>query len=328
MGRNLGLLHRFLHLGALLRGNFVTPGVDTDWARRISRSLEGPDETLLLLPGGKTRPVGELAHEDVGDPERFMSDTDYVFLSHTGKDGVKDEIARPTYWFLTAVLGVQAFLDEQSPDWGSHITEAVGKAAYRCTHAVVILSPTFREREYCVLELNTFMRRWRNKDGIQVLPILHGIRDVKGYHAEVNNLIRKGSQAMQSGADCMVDDLWPALLRKLKRPAMTKDQLEELLAEYVDKNAGHCQIPACIFSRTSRQRSRRTMGPTRLAWNGRTQAHVENRRVIDAYFAIECYRTSLLSNLVGRPQLLAELDQIRSKMKSQRAILTRSCKIY
>ena len=39
------------------------------------------------------------------------------------------------------------------------VASAIAKPAYQCTHAIIIITPSFRSREYPVRELNTFMER-------------------------------------------------------------------------------------------------------------------------------------------------------------------------
>jgi len=102
----------------------------------------------------------------------MVNDTPYIFLYHTGRDDTKEEIARPTHWFLAEIPHNEAFFDDKDSEWGTKKTEALIPHAYKSTHALVILSHTFRQQEFCVRELKTFMARWRRQDGIKVLPAL------------------------------------------------------------------------------------------------------------------------------------------------------------
>jgi len=128
--------------------------------------------TLLLNRAGWEEDVGELTHRQIPAPSVSFprSPTYYVFLSHTGRDGVKEDIARPTHWFLQNVLNIDAFLDDEDAIWSDGKMRALIEHAYRCTHALVILSPSFRQQRYCIMELNTFMSR----SDVHVMPALWG----------------------------------------------------------------------------------------------------------------------------------------------------------
>jgi len=63
-----------------------------------------------------------------------MSKIPYFFLSDTGQDDVKKEIARPTYWFLKKILGVEAFLDQLSAIPGRLKIEALMPPASTSAH--------------------------------------------------------------------------------------------------------------------------------------------------------------------------------------------------
>lgn len=75
-----------------------------------------------------------------------MGENALVFISHTGRDGVKEELARPTSWFLTEILEIETFLDDGGMQWGQDKMQALARAAYQCTHALVLFSPSFRKQ--------------------------------------------------------------------------------------------------------------------------------------------------------------------------------------
>jgi len=215
------------------------------------------EETLLLLPDSKTeKRIGKLSLKYVDNPEQKwpMSDKPFVFLSQTGRDGVKEDIARPTYWFLTEILQVGAFLDEQTMPRGSSKIEALIGPAYTSTHALVVLSPLYRTREYCVLELNTFMGRLRKGDGLKVIPALWKMNNVEGYHKAVDDLTWIVHEGSPGPVDYMVQTLWPALVRELHRPEMTRHTFEEHLLEYIKTHRGRAYaIPASFEVFASRK---------------------------------------------------------------------------
>ena len=131
--------------------------------------------TLLLRPDNTPEDVGELTLDSVDNPSQewpMSTDRFSIFVSHTGQDGAKEEIARPTHWLLTKKLGAEAFLDDENATPGDGTVKVLIEPAYKCSHAVVIISPSFRKRRCCVQELNTFMARRRRGDGICVIPVL------------------------------------------------------------------------------------------------------------------------------------------------------------
>lgn len=73
----------------------------------------------------------------------------YVFICCTARDGSLAYFARPSYWLLTQSLGVEAFLDEASVQVGASKDDAFAGPLYECTHALLILSPSFQSRKFC-----------------------------------------------------------------------------------------------------------------------------------------------------------------------------------
>jgi Leucine-rich repeat (LRR) protein len=89
-----------------------------------------------------------------------------VFISHCGKDCKKDFAD----WLREDLegAGVLCFLDEPSLGVGEVAAEEMLKALEEATYGVVILSPGFFEREWCMKELETFVRRGR------IVPVFLG----------------------------------------------------------------------------------------------------------------------------------------------------------
>jgi hypothetical protein len=65
-------------------------------------------------------------------------------------------------------VGVQCFFDEHSLEVGDKAAEKMLNAMEEATYGIIILSPVFFEREWCMKELQTFVRRGR------VVPIFFG----------------------------------------------------------------------------------------------------------------------------------------------------------
>ena len=172
----------------------------------------------------------------------------HVFISHTGFDDVKDIIARPTRWFLKRVLQIDVFLDDEDIRCFQDITSQLAAHAYECTHALVILSPSFQSRKFCVKELNTFMSRLRQDDGIRILPVLWNVRNLDAYHPKVQNLAWIENTSGCSAADFMVEKLWPSLLAELSSLTLTEDQLASHLCQYIEAMRAKRDIPGVLES--------------------------------------------------------------------------------
>jgi hypothetical protein len=196
--------------------------------------------TRRVLPNGDDKSVGELQVDDLETPpeeEWPMSKEPYVFISHTGRDNVKELIARPVRFFLEKVVKVKAFLDDGSIRAGTNTTEVLAAEAYRCTHALVVFSPSYRTRPFCVKELNTFMKRHSQRDGIRIIPTLWGVSNLNDYHADVSNLAWVACTSTYI-VDFLVQFLWPELLNVFDRAALDKQVLEGHLCDYVETIRG------------------------------------------------------------------------------------------
>jgi hypothetical protein len=89
-----------------------------------------------------------------------------VFISHCGKDckkGFADLLRNDL-----ERAGVQCFFDEHSLEVGDAAPAEMLKAMEEATYGVVILSPGFWEREWCMKELETFVQRGR------IVPVFYG----------------------------------------------------------------------------------------------------------------------------------------------------------
>lgn len=184
-----------------------------------------------------------------------------VFLSQTEQDEIKSNYSRPTYWFLTKKLNIRAFLDESDTPVGNSIEQTLYDNANACSHALVFLSPTFRQRKYCVKELNTFLFRVDNEDSaFRLLPVLVNLQDTKGYpvmlKAKCWLRLNNGSGSVSS----LVNDLWPRLANDVFKGRLTyhltPSKCEKWLAEYIDEAAkeGILILPRELSLFRSRQR--------------------------------------------------------------------------
>jgi TPR repeat protein/Leucine-rich repeat (LRR) protein len=106
-----------------------------------------------------------------------------VFISHCGDDCkrdfadlLRDDLER---------AGVSCFLDEPSLEVGKVAADEMLKAMEEATYGVVILSPGFFEREWCMKELETFARRGR------IVPVFLG--DFAAIQAAAEAAVAKGA---------------------------------------------------------------------------------------------------------------------------------------
>lgn len=176
-------------------------------------------------------------------------DKSYFFIAHYGAES-KEEIARPTHWFLQNYLGVEVFMDDAMMEVGGDQRLLLLRPAFECGHALVILSPSFRRSKSCVMELNSFMERWERRDGIKIIPALWKIHNVEGYCPELDNIVwlRNRAQANEA-ADYMITTLWSAILSAIPaqfRRKYTSFQLECCLAKYVRKHRTKVSIPMSL----------------------------------------------------------------------------------
>ena len=233
----LAFRKRNLDGDALVSVDDVDVGADEEDGVLADNQAPSPFNTMLVPsdPNGERVDVGGLLLNNEEDVSLRWpkSQEPCFFISQTDRDNVKNEISRPTFWFLKEILGVKVFLDECAAP-GLTIEEALTKPAYQCTHALLILTPTFQQREYCVRELNTFMARHRRHDGIRVLPCLWGLRNLDGFHSDVHKLVWIRNESTKYFCNYLVLTLWPKLVLELQRPKMSTKELESHLVRYVE----------------------------------------------------------------------------------------------
>lgn len=145
---------------------------DTIILQRENRREQLEFYTKHLRQDGSGTEVGELSMSSIPKPNvawPMSSSEPFVFLSHHGPEA-KEEIARPTRWFLKKYLKIKSFMDDEDMKISDAQMRSLLENAYRCTHAVVILSPSFRKSRWCVKELNTFVGRSKKRQ--DVVPVM------------------------------------------------------------------------------------------------------------------------------------------------------------
>lgn len=195
---------------------------------------ESSSDTLCLTDDGTTEmEVGHFAKPAFAEQQQQRP---FVFICHCGRDNSKELFARPVYWLLTQSLGISAFLDDWSIGFGEHKEDAMARALYECNSALVILSPSFRSRQFCVKELNTLMHRQKVDDGVKILPVLWQMDNVKDYNPALANLIYAVGKT-SNPVYFLLDTLWPKLIQALGLETRSRKMIEQLLT-YISIQSG------------------------------------------------------------------------------------------
>lgn len=108
-----------------------------------------------------------MASSSTSPPAR-VGDYD-VFISHCGVDCKRDFAV----WLKTELenVGIRCFFDEHSLEVGGDPAAKMLDAMETAEYGIVILSPGFFQREWCMKELQTFVRRGK------VVPVFFGAFD-------------------------------------------------------------------------------------------------------------------------------------------------------
>ena len=94
------------------------------------------------------------------------------FLSHASED--KQAIARPLYDALKAA-GVTVWFDEAALKMGDSLRRKIDEGLARCTHGIVIISPSFLAKEWPQKELDGLVAKEVQSGKNAILPIWHDI---------------------------------------------------------------------------------------------------------------------------------------------------------
>jgi hypothetical protein len=95
-----------------------------------------------------------------------------VFLSHASED--KEAIARPLYEALTAA-GVSVWFDEAVLKLGDSLSAKIDEGLARCTHGIIVISPSFLDKRWPQRELAGLVAREVAGGTNRILPIWHDI---------------------------------------------------------------------------------------------------------------------------------------------------------
>lgn len=105
-------------------------------------------------------------------PPRSKATRYDVFLSHASED--KETIARPLYEALTAA-GVSVWFDEAVLKLGDSLSAKIDEGLAKCTHGIIIISPSFLDKRWPQRELAGLVAREVAGGTKRILPIWHDI---------------------------------------------------------------------------------------------------------------------------------------------------------
>ena len=95
-----------------------------------------------------------------------------VFICHASED--KDAIARPLYERLVA-NGCKVWFDEAVLRLGDRLRAKIDEGLGRCQYGVVILSPSFFQKEWPRKELDGLVSRETSSGEKAILPVWHNV---------------------------------------------------------------------------------------------------------------------------------------------------------
>lgn len=131
-----------------------------------------------------------------------------VFVSHSSEDkelyvdGLVDEMKS---------LGMSVFYDTDVIDWGDNLKEKIDQGLKNCTLAVIVVSPTYFNREWTEYELQTLLERQDAEKNKLVLPILHHVSkdELVRHYPLLKNIVFKysKSQSRKKLAETIKDEL-------------------------------------------------------------------------------------------------------------------------
>lgn len=146
--------------------------------RRYDRDLDRERKaTLAEMSASLTRREAQFHPQPtpgVGLADVPLDDATDVFISHASED--KDEIARPLAEALQA-RGVSIWFDELSISWGQPIHRAIERGIANTAFGLVIVSPSFMEKQWTQAELDALYGRQMGRPGGHglILPLWHRV---------------------------------------------------------------------------------------------------------------------------------------------------------
>jgi transcriptional regulator with XRE-family HTH domain len=123
------------------------------------------------VPPRKLSALGQPIIQLSNPPASSLTKYD-VFLSHASED--KDTIARPLYRALTAA-GISVWFDQAVLKLGDSLSGKIDEGLARCSHGLVIISPSFLRKKWPQRELAGLIAREVAGSATKILPIWHDI---------------------------------------------------------------------------------------------------------------------------------------------------------
>ena len=159
-----------------------------------------------------------------------------VFICHASED--KDEVARPLAQAL-ASLGLLVWFDEFSIRLGDSMREAIDRGLSSSRFGIVILSSTFFEKPWAVLELNALFSQEAAGE-TRILPVWHNV-DVDAVRSASPLLVDKRAIATSGGLDKVAE----AIQRRLRIGSYV--QPDEYTYHLADRILGVPDLPVVQY---------------------------------------------------------------------------------
>ena len=154
-----------------------------------------------------------------------------LFICHANED--KAEIARPLAEKLSSI-DLKVWYDEFSLTMGDSIRRSIEKGLNGSRYGLVILSPTFFEKEWPQKELDALAEKEINGTKV-ILPIWHKVerKEVAKYSLILADRI---AAKTDSGLDSVVNDITKAIMKNISKNEVEKNDPEQSLSYKYDPN--------------------------------------------------------------------------------------------
>jgi len=169
-------LNRIENMLQMVRGpaeewNRKLPNLVRERLEQRRSKLQQDQKLNLGYPAAPEQPPQEKTNVPVA-PKRRMGQVYDLFLSYAFED--KDAIARPLYAALIAE-GLSVWFDEAVLKLGDSLRRKIDEGLSNCRYGIVILSPTFLNKQWPQRELDGLVARETASGEKAVLPIWHDL---------------------------------------------------------------------------------------------------------------------------------------------------------
>ena len=238
---NEGLFQKWKTLSLSFLSRIV--GKDDEFYTEFKSTATGPDPYVINLalgvleamrvavaagrithysgPGKSRDEDGDISHENASADEKEWD----VFISHASED--KESFVEPLARALEGA-GLQVWYDQDKIRLGDGIRSKIGEGLAKSRYGVVVLSPSFFEKEWTKRELGA-LEAQEGKGKKVILPILHGVyNEDLAYHSPM--LADRLAVNSSEGLDQVVNLIVEAVAEE-----RDKENRDEKTAERIDR---------------------------------------------------------------------------------------------